>query len=127
MSASQGVAAALVARLKADGTLSYEAVASYDSAQKKFVAAPIGFGPESEQLFLVLFGTGMRHRAGLNLAAAWIGNVYAEPLYIGPQGFFHGLDQVNLRIPRSLAGRGEVDVLVTMDGRNANLVEVSFR
>jgi uncharacterized protein (TIGR03437 family) len=126
-SSGQGVAAALVARLKADGTLSYEAVARYDSALNRFVAAPIEFGPESDQLFLVLYGTGLRHRAGLNLAAAWIGNVYAEPLYIGPQGFFHGLDQVNLRLPRTLAGRGEVDVLLTMDGRNANLVKVSFR
>lgn len=123
----QGLAAAFVARLKTDGSLSYEPVARYDAAQKKFVAVPIEYGDAGDELFLVLFGTGIRYRSGLNLTAAWIANVYAEVLYAGPQGSFYGLDQVNLRIPRTLAGRGEVDVLVTMDGRNANFVRVSFR
>jgi len=38
-----------------------------------------------------------------------------------------GLDQLNLIVPRSLAGRGEVDVVLTVDGRTANTVKVNIK
>ena len=37
------------------------------------------------------------------------------------------LGQINLRLPRSLAGRGEVDITLTVDGRRANTVRVNFK
>jgi uncharacterized protein (TIGR03437 family) len=37
------------------------------------------------------------------------------------------LDQVNLRLPRSLAGRGEVELALTVDGREANRVKVQIK
>lgn len=123
----KGIAAALIFRLIADGTHSYEPVARYDEAAKKFIPVPVEPGAESDQLFLILYGTGIRARSSLSYVAAWIGGVYAETLYAGPQGYFTGLDQINLRIPRNLSGRGEVEVLLTADGRNANFVTVSFR
>ncbi len=45
-------------------------------------------------------------------------------IYAGLQGDFFGLDQVNVRIPRSLIGRGEVDIVLTVDGKVANTVKV---
>jgi uncharacterized protein (TIGR03437 family) len=45
-----------------------------------------------------------------------------------PQGEFVGLDQVNLGpIPRVLAGRGEVDLVLTVDSKPANTVKVNIR
>jgi len=38
-----------------------------------------------------------------------------------------GLDQVNVLIPRSLIGRGEVDVVLTVDGKPANTVRVAIK
>jgi uncharacterized protein (TIGR03437 family) len=38
-----------------------------------------------------------------------------------------GLDQVNLAIPRSLAGCGEVDVALTMDRQTTNFVKANIR
>jgi uncharacterized protein (TIGR03437 family) len=58
---------------------------------------------------------------------ARIGGVDAETIYAGAQGDFAGLDQVNLRLPRSLAGRGEVDVAVNVDGVPANAVRVAVK
>lgn len=40
---------------------------------------------------------------------------------------FAGLDQLNVRVPRSLIGRGEVDVAVRVDGRAANTARVSVK
>jgi uncharacterized protein (TIGR03437 family) len=38
-----------------------------------------------------------------------------------------GVDQANLNIPRSLAGRGEVDVVLMIEGQAANTVRVNMK
>lgn len=121
----QGVAAAVILRVKADGTQSFEPVAQFDAALQQFVPIPLDLGPPTDQLFLILFGTGLRFHSGSAISAS-SGNVPAEVLYAGQQGTFIGLDQINLRVPRSLAGRGEVEILLTVDGKTANPVTVSF-
>ncbi|MDX2041686.1 MAG: hypothetical protein SF097_10565 [Acidobacteriota bacterium] len=68
----------------------------------------------------------MRNRSSLSAATAQIGGANAEVLYVGPQGDFVGLDQINLRLPRTLAGRGDVEIVVTTDGRAANVVRASI-
>jgi len=40
---------------------------------------------------------------------------------------FVGLDQVNVRLSRALAGRGEVDVSLSVDGRITNTVRINVR
>jgi uncharacterized protein (TIGR03437 family) len=113
----QGVAAAVVQRVKADGSVGYEPVARFDAAQNRFVSFPIDLGPESDKVYLILFGTGWRHRSSLSAMRVRIGDPETEaPLvYAGPQPDFTGLDQANVLLPRSLAGSGEVDVKMAMD------------
>ncbi|MEO6724784.1 MAG: FG-GAP-like repeat-containing protein [Blastocatellia bacterium] len=120
-----GVAAAVVFRIKADGTQSYEPVSRFDGAMS--VSVPIDLGPATDQVFLLLFGTGIRNNSGLAGVTARIGGEAAEVSYAGPQGGFAGLDQLNVRLPRSLAGRGEVDVMLTVDGKQTNIVRVNIK
>lgn len=122
----QGIAAASVQRVKANGSSMYEAAYTFD-AQKKPVAIPIDLGPESEQVYLLLFGSGLRLREALSDVVVTIGGVPAEVVYAGPQGSFVGLDQINVKLPRSLAGRKDVDVVVTVAGKTANTVQVSIK
>jgi len=56
-----------------------------------------------------------------------VGGEDAEVAYAGAQGSLFGLDQVNVRRPRSLAGRGEVSIVPAVDGKTANTVRVSIR
>jgi uncharacterized protein (TIGR03437 family) len=56
-----------------------------------------------------------------------MGGVASQVFYAGPQEIFVGLDQVNAEIPRSLLGRGLVDVRLIVDGRAANTVTVAIR
>jgi uncharacterized protein (TIGR03437 family) len=58
---------------------------------------------------------------------AVIGGVEAEVTWAGAQPTFPGLDQINIRLPRSLAGRGEVELTVTVDGRAASVLELEIR
>jgi len=123
----QGVAAALASRLKADGTLQFDSVARFDSALNAYVAQTIDLGPETDQVFLILYGTGIRRRSALSAAILTIGGVGVEVSFAGAAPGFIGLDQVNVRLPRSLVGRGDVEVTLSVDGKAANPVRVSIR
>jgi uncharacterized protein (TIGR03437 family) len=110
-----GLAAAVVLRVKADGTQSYEPAGVFDATQNKLVARPIDLGPDGERVYLILFGTGIRGRSQLSAASVKIGGLDVPALYAGAQGDFAGLDQVNIELPRALKGRGEVPVIVFTD------------
>ena len=58
---------------------------------------------------------------------ARLGAVNAEVLYAGAQGDLVGLDQVNVRVPRALIGRGEVELEMTLDGKPTNTVRVAIK
>ncbi len=125
----RGLAAAVVFRVKADGSQSYEPVAQFDAAQGKFVALPIDLGPETDQVVLILFGTGLRYRSALSTVSAKLGDpneVDAQVMFAGAQDGFVGLDQVNVRLSRNLIGRGDVDIALTVDAQAANTVKVAF-
>ncbi len=123
----QGVAAAVVLKLKSDGTQLFEPVARFDTVQNRYLAAPIDLSSSNEAAFLILYGTGLRYRSSLAAVTATLGGINAEVLYADSQGQFAGLDQVNLRLPKTLAGRGEVDVVLQVDGQVSNVIKVSFR
>lgn len=120
----QGVAAAVALRIRANNAQSYEPVARFDQALGRFVSVSIDLGPSTDQVFLILYGTGIRYRSNLT---AQIGGMAAQVSFAGAQGSLVGLDQVNVLLPRSLIGRGEVDVVLTVDGKAANTVKVSIK
>ncbi len=123
-----GAAAALVLRITASGGTTYEQVARFDTALSKFVTAPINFGAATDQLFLVLYGTGLRtYRNALAMNPVALGGTNIAPLYIGAAPGFFGLDQINLPLARGFVGRGEVELRLTLDGRASNTVSVAFR
>lgn len=123
----QGVAAAVVLRVKANGDQIYEPVATFDAAQGRFVATPIDLGAQSDLVYLILYGTGLRFRSGLSGVTATIGGANANVLYAGGQTGLTGLDQTNVLLPRGLAGRGEIDVALTVDGKTSNTVKVNIK
>lgn len=123
----QGVPAATVLRVKANGEQVYESLSRFDAAAGSFVPTAIDLGPEGEQVFLLLFGSGFRFNTGLSGVSVKIGGVDAEVLYAGTQGGFVGLDQSNVRLPRSLAGRGLVDVVMLVNGKAANTVRINVK
>jgi uncharacterized protein (TIGR03437 family) len=122
-----GLAGAAVLQVKADGAQIYQRVAQFDPVQNKIVAVPIDLGSEADQVFLILYGTGIRFRSALSAVVAKLGGTEAQVIYAGSHDQFVGLDQVNVRLPRSLIGRGEVEVTLTVDNRVANTVKVSIK
>lgn len=127
----QGVAAAVVLRVKSDGSQIYEPAIQFNSTTNRFEAVPIDLGPDlgsgADQVFLIAYGSGFRNRSSLSAARATIGGTSADVTYAGAQGNLTGLDQANIRLPRSLAGRGNVDLVFTVDGKTANTVSLNIK
>ncbi len=107
----QGAPAAQVITLKADGTPSDPVLAT----------APIDL--HAGAVYLVLYGTGLRHSAALPVCT--IGGQPAGVLYAGAQGMA-GLDQVNILIPATLKS-GTATLNLTVDGNPANAVTLTIR
>jgi uncharacterized protein (TIGR03437 family) len=109
------LAAGLAVRVAAGGTQSTQ-----------FLTAPVDVSRAGDQVTLVLFGTGMRGAA--QKTTATIGGVavgVAGPL---AQSEYAGLDQVNLGpLPSSLAGRGVVAIVLSVDRKAANTVTVNIQ
>lgn len=123
----KGPVVGYVQRTKANGAQTNEAMTRFDAAQSKFVTIPIDLGPTTDQVFLVLFGTGLRYRSALSAVSANIGGTDTTVTFAGAQGFFVGLDQVNIRLPRTLLGRGEIDLFLKVDNKTSNTVKINVK
>ncbi len=122
-----GLPAAVALRVSANGQQGFDAVADYDQSRQRFIARPVTVTNSGEDVYLILFGTGIQSRTSLAKVKALVGGLPVEVIYAGPQGSLIGLDQVNLRLPKELAGQGEVEIELFVDGFAANRVRVSIR
>lgn len=122
---SYGVAAATAFLAKADGTRVPVPVFNC-RAGAGCTTTPMSLGSPEDQLILTLYGTGFGTLTPADLFVH-IGGVKAEVLYAGPQGAFLGLDQINLRIPRSAAGSGESGIVLAVREAVSNVVLVNIQ
>ena len=119
----QGVAVGSVLRVPRQGSPFNVPLASCTKATG-CLAIPVDMGSLGDQVFLTLYGTGIRGRSSLSGVSATVGGSPADVLYAGPQSQFPGIDQVNLRLPSSLAGKGDVTVQLNVDGVAGNAVHL---
>jgi uncharacterized protein (TIGR03437 family) len=122
----RGAPAALALRVRADGSQQFEPAFRFDPGQNRFVPAAIDLGAETDQVFLVLFASGLR---GVPASAmdATIGGGIADTVFAGTAPGFEGVDQVNIRLPRRLIGRGEVSVVLMADDQKANQTTINIK
>jgi uncharacterized protein (TIGR03437 family) len=88
------------------------------------VAAPVDVS--KDQVYMIFYATGIR-RAPQSQVTVSIGGVNVPVAYAGAQGFFTGLDQVNVQLPASLAGRGDVPLSLSVAGKPANTARLTFK
>jgi len=121
----KGPYAGQVIRVHADGSQVVTDAATFRSDTNTFVPTPISLGTAGDQVYLVLYGTGIRHAASVT---ATVNGVTVPVIYTGAQGTFPGMDQLNVGpLPTSLAGAGVVNLVITVDGQTANTVTVNLQ
>jgi uncharacterized protein (TIGR03437 family) len=87
---------------------------------------PLDLGSPGSTLSLVLYGTGIRGRSSPAKVTCIMGGLSVPVAFVGAQGET-GLDQVNIVVPRSLAGSGNVNVSLVVDGQTSNTVTINIQ
>ncbi len=100
-----GAPAALYYRYRNGVLIGVENAFRFSQESNQFVPRPIDLGPPEDEVFLVLFMTGIRGVAQAQSTRVLIGGEELVPLFVGAQGGFAGLDQVNIKLSRTLRGR----------------------
>jgi uncharacterized protein (TIGR03437 family) len=116
------VAAATALRYPLDGSAD-SAVTVFDCSSGTCTATPIALDSQSA-VYLTLYGTGIR---GTSVSVTCtVGGVAVPVQFAGAQGQYPGFDQVNVQLPASLKGQGTADVVLTVDGRISNAVQIAI-
>lgn len=125
----RNAAAAVFLRVKSNLQQTFEPATQFNTVSSRFITKPVDLGPTTDSVFLILFATGLRNAdvpAEDNINVL-IGGELVKPQYVGPQSGLVSVDQINVKIPRSLIGRGVVSVSVSATGySSSNLVEVEI-
>jgi uncharacterized protein (TIGR03437 family) len=114
------LAAAETITVAANGTQTYGSTYQATTGAE-LAASPINVSTGT--VYLVLYGTGLDAATVANTTVT-VNGVSAQVFYAGTQNLFGGLDQVNVLLPSSLAGKGTVEVQLTSNGVAANAVQV---
>lgn len=99
--------------LHSDGT---ESVRSAGSA--------VDMGSSADSVTLRFYASGVRDASAVHVQ---IGGEDVPVLYAGASGYYAGLDEVMVQAPRSLVGRGDVEVSVTADGQASNPIHIHIQ
>lgn len=82
-------------------------------------------GGATDELFLTLFGTGLRNLSAQDIRLE-VNGVSLPVEFLGAHSYFVGLDQINVRVPASLRGAGEASLLLRMGTFAVNAGQLSF-
>jgi uncharacterized protein (TIGR03437 family) len=119
-----GVAAANVF-LNADTAANQQTVFTCNPpAVRSCLAAPLSLGGTADTLYAALYGTGFRGAASVE---CYVAGQSVPVLYAGLVAAYPGLDQLNISIPKSLAGMGDVRVYLVADGVASNVVGLKIQ
>jgi uncharacterized protein (TIGR03437 family) len=120
-----GVAAANAYVVTASNQRVNQAVATCNPpAARSCLASPLSLGGSADTLYVELYGTGIRGAAAVQ---CFVAGQSVPVLYAGPVAAYAGLDQVNISLPKSLAGVGDVRVYVVADGVASNVVGLKIQ
>jgi uncharacterized protein (TIGR03437 family) len=121
----RGVVAATAVQVKAGSTLQISVpVFRCGDMPGSCVSLPIQLGVDTPT-YVALYGTGIRP-APQRSVVVFIGGTSVPVLYAGAQPEWDGLDQINIELPPTLRGAGEVDVVIEAGGVLSNTARIQI-
>lgn len=88
------------------------------------LGSPLNVGVGTQTLYVTVYGTGIRGAASVQ---AFVAGQSAPVQYAGLSPGSPGLDQVNVTIPQSLTGSGDVRVYIVADSVTSNAVGLTIQ
>jgi len=86
--------------------------------------SPVDLGDSSDAVALQFYASGVRDGSEVHVQIA---GRDVPVLYSGPAHYFAGLDEVTVKVPRSMAGSGDVQVELTVDSHTASPVHIQIQ
>jgi uncharacterized protein (TIGR03437 family) len=124
-SSGTGTAAALAYRVR-NGLGNYEPVSRIES-NGSISPVPIDLSPQSDQVYLLLYGTGIRGHGDLTQVRLQAGGRILPVQAAEAQASFAGLDQVNVLLPRSLIGLGNIKLQLFVKEKRSQEIEIFIK
>ena len=121
-----GVAAALAVAVQAANPQLQSPLPVFRCGANGCVSVPIPLGID-QPVYVSFYGTGIRNRSSLGNVTVTIHGIGLPALYAGPASGYAGLDQVNVGLPLTLRGSGEVNMAITVDGQTSNVVTINVQ
>lgn len=118
-----GVAAAAV-MLHSAGAQAVTLHSDGTSSARSLGSMPVDLSTSTDSVTVKFYASGVSNASEVSVHAA---GQELPVLYAGASGYFPGLDEVMVQIPRSLAGRGVTDVTLTADGQDADPVQIQIQ
>jgi uncharacterized protein (TIGR03437 family) len=110
--------------LHGEGARSITARGDGTKSVRSIGAGPVETGASADVVALEFYAAGVRDGSEIEVR---IGGQSVPVLYAGAAEHFAGLDQISVQLPRSLAGVGEADVVLTVDGQTAEPVRIQIQ
>ena len=104
-----------------------ETLARFDTTLQRWVGVPVDVSQANEQVVIEVYGTGLRNRSNVANVSVTLGDVLLTADTASAHASSPGLDQLTFVVPPSLSGRGEVNLVVSVDGQATNLVTVTIK
>jgi hypothetical protein len=112
------------ARIHREGVQVITAHADGSQSVRPLSAAPVDLLASSDEVLLRFYAEGLREASDVHVQIA---GQDVPVRYSGASGYFPGLDEVIVEVPRSLAGMGQVDVALTADDQTPSPVPVHIQ
>ncbi len=120
-----GMAAAVAERVSASSAVTLLSAFSCQSGEPlSCLSSPLSLGGSTDTVYVSLYGTGIR---GAGTVQVYVAGQLVPWQYAGAQNQYQGLDQVNVALPTSLTGMGEVSVYVVADGTASNMTTINVQ
>lgn len=123
----QGVAAGVAVVDRANGSRSTQTIYDPNQFPPNIQPIPVDIGTPADQAVIVIYGTGIRGAGGAANVTVTIDGEEQIVTFAGDQIEFSGLDQINIVVSPSLAGRGVVNIRLTAGGLTSNAVTIRIQ
>ncbi|MGA2588455.1 MAG: hypothetical protein ABSH32_00940 [Bryobacteraceae bacterium] len=120
----QGAASSAPVVLHAGSARAVTAHGDGTTSVRSISGASVDLGSSTDMVMLEFYASGVRDASDVRVQIAG----HDVPVrYTGASGYFPGLDEVTVQVPRSLAGTGDADVVLAVDGRAADPVRIHIQ
>lgn len=89
-------------------------------------SAPLPVGPPNRPTLVIIQGSGFRAAASFGGARVRLNGIPAPVIAVRPSSLFAGQDELVFQIPSFLAGRGVMELRVSVAGRDSNYARINL-